>query len=319
MSQHSSDTMGLTVLKGIGDVKGDWIDVIWEPGRPNPNMLTHIKIREEAGEVHIKGISYSADNVNGDTPLKAAGDFSSKHVALLAGRDGFSYQYTGREYRDSGPSQLHSGVGFYEFRKDPDERQSFEGSFLVHEARISRYVQGERISLGEKGILDDPTTRTSLRNFLISKKRAPLFEKSLEEGLQPHVGPELLELTANYEAKNPYATAFLLRRILEKLLFLAFLNNGEIKKIRMKPNDVNSRLKGLKEIIGIAKSTAANGVPILTDETAKGIQGAKYSGDMAAHGPTPFIVDMNSINSSMAFTRGAWSELLAKIPSPKTP
>jgi hypothetical protein len=239
--------------------------------------------------------------------------FSSKHVALLAGRDGFSYQYTGREYRKTGKGQRHSGVGFYEFRKGPGERQSFEGSFLVHEEKISRYVEGERIELAKSGVLDD-SARAWLRDFL-KEKRTPSAFEGLEDGLQLHAGAELSELTANLHAKNPYATAFLMRRILEKLLFLAFSKNNEVRKIRRNPDDENSKLKGLDEIIGIAKRTIVGATPILTEATADGVRVSKYLGDMAAHSPVPFSVDMKSIDSSIGFTRGAYSELLAKIPS----
>lgn len=315
MSQEPNDTTSATFLKDIGDMKGDWIDAIWEPGVPNPKMLTHIVISEKANGVHIEGKSYTAENINGNTPLDPVGHFDSKHVAPLAGRDGFSYQYDGGEYRGSGQAKQHRGVGFYEFQKHPSKLHTFVGSFLVHEEKISRYVQGERISLGETGVLDNPSTRASLRKFLSEKSKAPQFEE-LDDQLQRHVGAEFWEFTANYQSKHAYSCAFLLRKMLERLLFLAFDENGKIDDIRRDRGMPNSRLKGLDDIIRQAKRTQVNGRPILQDTTAKKIQGAKFIGDVAAHHPTPFSVDMMDIDSSMAPLRVAYRELLAKIPNP---
>src|ERR1019366_2329767 len=106
--------------------------------------------------------SYTAENISGNDPLKAVGHFESEHVALLAGRDGFSYQYEGGEYRATGAAKVHSGVGFYEFRKHPVKTHTFEGSFLVHEEKISRYVQGEKIKVAKSSELDD-SARSSVR------------------------------------------------------------------------------------------------------------------------------------------------------------
>jgi hypothetical protein len=314
MPQDPSDTTSATFLKGIGDMEGDWIDVIWEPGRTNPNLLTHIQIGEDAEGIRIWGTSYSAKDVRGEGSLDPVGDFESRHVVLLAGRDGFSYQYKGREYRAAGAGKQHSGVGFYEFGKHPTKGHTFEGSFLVHEERVSRHVEGERIRLAKRGELDD-SARPLLRKFLNEKRIEPPFAL-LEDALRRHVGVEFSEFVANYEAKNPFAAAFLLRRMLERLLYLAFDKNNLTDLIRKTPGDENSRLKGLEEIIRIAKGPILNGAPILRGQTAGEIKGAKFLGDMAAHHPLGSVINMMGVHSSVPPAEVAYAELLATLPNP---
>jgi hypothetical protein len=311
MPQEPSTTTSATFLKGFGELGGDWIDAIWEPGRANPGLLTHIQIGADENGIRIWGTSYSAKAVLGDGSLDPVGDFVSKHVAVLAGRDGFSYQYTGLEYRKSGKHEPHRGVGFYEFRKGHGERQSFDGSFLVHEEKISRYVEGERIELAKTGTIDE-SARPLLRNFLNKKRIEPPFEKH-EDALRRHVGPEFSEFISNYEAKNPFAAAFLLRRMLERLLYLAFEKHSLTHLIRKTSSDPNSRLKGLEEIIAIANGPILSGNPILRRRTSDEFKGAKFLGDMAAHHPLGSVITMTGVNSSIPPAEVAYGELLAKI------
>ncbi len=315
-NETACQATGLTVLGEIGDVTGDWIDAIWEAGHENPGLFSHIHIRERAGVVRIEGSSYSADDVNKSRPLKPVGDFSSKHVVLLAERDGFYYQYSGHEYREKGRRKSHSGVGFYRFRKGPSLDLTFEGSFLVHEGILSRHVEGRQLTADERAQFANSGNKAILRKFLREKRKrkVPLFGEELFDRLQRHVGPELMELTSNYEANNPNATAFLLRKILEKLLYFVFSKNRMIDRIKKDLTNPAFRLVGLEDMINIAKNEVVDHNRILLEQTANGVLSAKFLGDMAAHSPTASI-DKKMIKIAMPFMLTAYCELVAKIPT----
>src|SRR5208337_2065970 len=105
-------------------------------------------------------------------------------------------------------------------------------------------------------------------------------------------------------------SAFLLRKILEKLIIIVFAKNG--KEQLLEDSARPGGWKGLKEMIEIAAREKHKGVPFLTGKTANETKGLKFLGDTAAHNPK-VSVPMNSIAPQMPFMIIAYEELAALL------
>lgn len=111
--------------------------------------------------------------------------------------------------------------------------------------------------------------------------------------------------------KSGDCTAFLLRKILEKAIFLAFAKNGMLNKLEdpaKKP-----KYYGLDKMIEIAAAEKGkDGKPYLTPSVAAKLAGVKFLGDSAAH---DFLanVEMDEIPHQMPYISVALSELSKKF------
>jgi hypothetical protein len=120
---------------------------------------------------------------------------------------------------------------------------------------------------------------------------------------------EFEDLRHNF-GKSGTCTSFMLRKILEKLIFVSFAKHG----LEHMLND-SSRpglYVGLENMIHLASSEKVNGKPFLTGRTAKEIRGIKFLGDVAAHNPLT-NVDMKTIILQMPFIITAFEELSIKL------
>ena len=117
---------------------------------------------------------------------------------------------------------------------------------------------------------------------------------------------ELTDLRHNFGTSGT-CTAFLLRKILEKLIFLAFAKNGQESNLWQ-----NGKLVGLTAMLSLSTTTKAAGKPFLMKKTADAIEGVKFLGDTAAHNPL-VNVSMKTIQPVMPFIITAYSELAAKL------
>jgi len=82
--------------------------------------------------------------------------------------------------------------------------------------------------------------------------------------------------------------AFLLRRIIEKAIYLAFARQGMIDKL--KDSSDPSKLVGLGKMIDIATSEKTrDGTPFLMPKIADHLKRSKFLGDVAAH---DFLIDV---------------------------
>lgn len=134
---------------------------------------------------------------------------------------------------------------------------------------------------------------------------SPVLVKRLEQDFQR----ELDELHDNF-GKNANCTAFLLRKILEKLVIIVFGKNGRIALLQDKKRP--GGWVGLERMIEIAAQEKINGVPFLIPKTAREIQGVKFLGDTAAHNPLA-SVDTNTILPQMPYIITAYEELAARL------
>jgi hypothetical protein len=132
-----------------------------------------------------------------------------------------------------------------------------------------------------------------------------LFAPELESQMRRSFSKELAELHDVF-GKHGNCTAFLLRKILEKLLIISFRKSGKSSLIEdpQKPG----RLIGLEAIVELAMRERVNGSPILTGKTGTELRGVKFLGDTAAHNPLA-NVDVAEILPQMPYIVIAYKEL----------
>lgn len=136
-----------------------------------------------------------------------------------------------------------------------------------------------------------------------------LFSDDLLKKLQKNFKIEIKDLKYNF-GKSGNCTAFLLRKILEKLIFITFTKNGLSK--RLEDSSCTGRMVGLKTMINIASAEKVKSIPFLTPKTAQEIKGIKFLGDISAHNPLT-NVDMKTIIPQMPYIITAYKELVEKL------
>lgn len=133
-----------------------------------------------------------------------------------------------------------------------------------------------------------------------------LFEQALLQKFGKDFDVEMADLQHNFGVSGN-CTAFLLRKILEKLTYITFARHG--LQVKLEDPGAPGRLIGLEAMIKTAAREKVNGIPILTSHTAREIQGIKFLGDTSVHNPLT-DVDMKTIIPQMPFIITAYKELL---------
>lgn len=133
------------------------------------------------------------------------------------------------------------------------------------------------------------------------------FPKKLVKQLGKRFKTEIEDLRLVY-GRSGLCTAFLLRRILEKAIFLAFAKYNLSHKLR----DAQGNFLGLESMIGIASNEEVGGLPFLLPKTMKQIKGIKFLGDAAAHNLLN-DVKIETIIPQMPFIITALQELSARL------
>lgn len=136
-----------------------------------------------------------------------------------------------------------------------------------------------------------------------------LFSQNLVKRLKKNFSRELEELHDNF-GKNGNCTAFLLRKILEKLIIVVFAKNGRENLLEDKSRP--GGWTGLKDMIEIAAREKLHSVPFLVPKTANEIKGIKFLGDTAAHNPL-VGVEMSTILPQMPYIITAYEELAKRL------
>lgn len=134
-----------------------------------------------------------------------------------------------------------------------------------------------------------------------------IFPDQLIRVLNDDFKQELDDLRLNY-GRSGSCTAFLLRKILEKLIFKTFAKHQIADRLR----DKNGDFLGLNAMLGMAVGNSVGGVPFLMPKTAKEIGGIKFLGDASAHNPL-VNVDIKTIEPVMPYIVTAYSELSLKL------
>lgn len=134
-----------------------------------------------------------------------------------------------------------------------------------------------------------------------------IFSENLVKKLGKDFETEMKDITLVY-GKSGTCTAFVLRKILEKFIFLTFAKNGMPDKLK----DGNGDFVGLKTMLDLCTKNKVDGTPYLMPKTAKEISGIKFLGDTSAHNPL-INVDMKTIIPQMPFIITAYEELSTKL------
>lgn len=144
---------------------------------------------------------------------------------------------------------------------------------------------------------------------LTGKTSSPekIFSENLVKILGKDFETDMKDITLVY-GRSGTCTAFLLRKILEKLVFLTFAKNGISHKLK----DGNRDFVGLKKMLDLCTKNKVDGKPYLMPKTAKEITGIKFLGDTSAHNPL-INVDMKTIIPQMPFVITAYEEISAKL------
>lgn len=164
-----------------------------------------------------------------------------------------------------------------------------------------------------KGYSLERTTASMIKNSLqnsvktktTSKKEFPL--KELRKKLGKKFNTEFDDLSLVF-GKSGTCTAFLLRKILEKEIYLVFAKNRLGKKLETS----DSRLVGLKKMLELAQTEKIKGKHILMPKTADKIEGIKFLGDSAAHNPLT-NPKMETIIPQLPFIVTAFEELAINL------
>lgn len=135
-----------------------------------------------------------------------------------------------------------------------------------------------------------------------------VFPEKLIKALGREFKTELSDFNLNYE-KSGTCTAFLLRKILEKLIFLSFAKNGLADQLK----DADGDFLGLKKMLELTTQKKVSGKPFLMPKTKKEIEGIKFLGDTSAHNPLT-NVEMRTIIPQMPFIVTAYQELVYFTP-----
>jgi hypothetical protein len=150
----------------------------------------------------------------------------------------------------------------------------------------------------------DAVLRIGKTNRVIEVEHA-LFAPDLELKLQKNLSRELEELHGTF-GRYGNSSAFLLRKILEKLLIICYRKVGKASLIEDKNKP--GGLVGLEYMIELAMRERVNSVPMLSGKTGSQVKGAKFLGDTAAHNPL-VDVDVEDILPQMPYVVMAYKEL----------
>ena len=134
-----------------------------------------------------------------------------------------------------------------------------------------------------------------------------LLPEELIKVLKRDFEVELKDLRHNFGVSGT-CSAFLIRKILEKLIFITFSKNHHSSHLR----DASGKQLGLHALLKLAPSLTVGGKPYLTKRTLEQIQPIKFLGDASAHNPL-VNVPMKTIEKEMAYIIIAYSELATKL------
>ena len=166
---------------------------------------------------------------------------------------------------------------------------------------------------GNFWVLASTTKEEALQTLNKNKKiliiEEQLFSEVLIKKLKKDFNIEISDLRHNFGLSGN-CTAFLLRKILEKLIYITFSRSGIGMKLENKTEP--GRLVGLEAMISLCVSEKVKGIPFLMSKTAQEIRGIKFLGDVSAHDPLT-NVDIKTIIPQMPYIITAYEELAKKL------
>jgi hypothetical protein len=151
--------------------------------------------------------------------------------------------------------------------------------------------------------------KTSPKSKKIESIEEQLFSDELVGKLGERFKKDIDDLHFNF-GRSGSCSAFLLRKILEKAIFLVFAQNNLSSKLE--DGSGTGRLVGLEAMVDAAAREKVKGISILIPKTAEKIKGIKFLGDVSAHNPLT-NVDMETILPQMPYIITAYQELAERL------
>jgi hypothetical protein len=170
-------------------------------------------------------------------------------------------------------------IGWFKDFKSPKEiKDKIENEFEIYSSNIIPILKLRKL---KKKIKKFPK---GWKQITSSKEKGIKKESSLEEiksCLGKDFKKEMNEL--DYVSSTcPNCTAFLMRKILEKLLFIIISKSNKKNNIdKIKASE--DRLSNLTELLNIAKLSEINNKHIIPPKNIEKLSGSKFLGDVSAH------------------------------------
>jgi len=178
-------------------------------------------------------------------------------------------------------------------------------NFLPHTLRMALRRAAHLIGRKRNGVSEYIQTKPAVSKE-VDRIETELFDDGLVKKFGKSFQTEMADLQLNF-GKSGNCTAFLLRKILEKLIYIAFARN--CMETKLEDKSAPGRIIGLEAMINTAAREKVGGIPFLTSQTAQEIRGIKFLGDASAHNPL-IDVDMKTIVPQMPFIITSYKELL---------
>jgi len=183
--------------------------------------------------------------------------------------------------------------------------QKFMKAEIIHGVKPA----GHRTYWVLASVKRDQALRLIAKKETVKELEDELFSDNLVKRLSKDFDRELEELRDNF-GKNGDCTAFLLRKILEKLIIVVFGKHR--RETLLEDKNRPGGWIGLKDMIEVAAQQKLDGVPFLVPKTAKEVKGIKFLGDTAAHNPL-VTVEMSTILPQMPYIITAYEELAKRL------
>lgn len=146
----------------------------------------------------------------------------------------------------------------------------------------------------------------------IKEKETKELNNVLSEITQKRLGErfqqEIRELNVAFTYDCGTSGAFLLRKILEKMIVLVLNSNAQSSLLK----DGDGRERGLESLINVCSQNKINNHFILQHQTVQKLLGIKFLGDAAAHNPIA-NVDLETINPQLPYWVTAIKELMINL------
>lgn len=172
-------------------------------------------------------------------------------------------------------------IGYFkEFRQRKDIVNKIYNDFGLYCTNINSILKQKRFKKKIKKFVGGWREIMASSPKGIKKEEEAKF-KEIKEALGDAFKKELEELEIVFN-ECPNSTAFLMRKILEKLLFIVVSKSNNKKRIEYLKQEEN-RLPSLTELLSIAKNAEINKLHIITPKNIDKLGGSKFLGDTAAH------------------------------------
>lgn len=191
---------------------------------------------------------------------------------------------------------------FEKFRKPKEIRDKIEKDWGIY---VENIIPTLKLAKFKKKIKKFPKGWKQIRT---PKEKGIKKESNFKE-IKECLGDSFKKEMNEFEVVSnmcPNCTAFLMRKILDKLLFIVLSKSDKHEKI--KEFKENYQLPQLSELINMVSSAEIDHKHVISPKTLQRIKGAKFLGDNAAHNYLA-SVSFEDITFEISYWRTAIKEL----------